>query len=275
MQDLRLVLVVFGGLAIVGLLIHGMWSSRKNKRYMGKDKPLSSLPPIKQRRRDDEDEEDFDGFDEDGIGKVRVISRREEPQAEKPAKPAKSRGFSMPRFKSSDESDKPRKREPVMDANDADEQDLAAESSLATGTVVKTWRDVYVINVMARAGRELDGQVLLAVFKRLGYRFGEMDIFHRHLEIDGRGDVLFSVVNMVKPGTFDPARMVHFSTPGISLFMQLPPKGRAEAHLKLLLQSAEKLASDLDALLLDAERNPLTELTVSQYFDELKAYDNQ
>ncbi len=273
MQDLRLVLVVFGGLAIVGLLIHGMWSSRKNKRYMGKDKPLSSLPPIKQRRRDDEKEDDFDGFDEDGIGKVRVISRRDESELDKPVKPvkpAKSRGFSMPRFKSADESDKPRKREPVMD-----EPDLSAEPVVEVAAPAKTWRDVYVINVMARAGRELDGQVLLAVFKRLGYRFGEMDIFHRHLEIDGRGDVLFSVVNMVKPGTFDPARMVHFSTPGISLFMQLPPKGRAEAHLKLLLQSAEKLASDLDALLLDAERNPLSELTVSQYFDELKAYDNQ
>ena len=89
MQDLRLVLVVFGGLAIVGLLIHGMWSSRKNKRYMGKDKPLSSLPPIKQRRRDDEEEDDFDGFDEDGIGKVRVISRRDESELDKPVKPVK------------------------------------------------------------------------------------------------------------------------------------------------------------------------------------------
>ena len=271
MQDLRLVLVVFGGLAIVGLLIHGMWSNRKNKRYSAKDKPLGTIAPIKSRSRDDE-EDGIDGFDEDGIGQVRIISRRQGDDEPKAAPAAKSRGFSMPRFKSADEGEKLRKREPVMDVESQQEDEEVAPVLAAAP---KVWRDVYFINVMARTGHELDGQVLLAVFKRLGFRFGEMDIFHRHLEADGQGDVLFSVVNMVKPGTFNPARMTHFSTPGVSLFMQLPHAGRAEAHLKLMLQAAEKLASDMDGLLMDADRNPLTEETLYQYCEELRAYDNQ
>lgn len=58
--------------------------------------------------------------------------------------------------------------------------------------------------------------------------------------------------------------------------MQLPHAGRAEAHLKLMMQAADKLAGwEVDGLLMDMERKPLTEYQLAQYFDELRAYDNQ
>ena len=78
---------------------------------------------------------------------------------------------------------------------------------------------------------------------------------------------------MVKPGTFDPARMSHFYTPGVSLFMELPAPGRAEAHLRLMMQAADKLSAELDALVMDRERKPLTEMAYNQYLAEVRAYD--
>ena len=137
------------------------------------------------------------------------------------------------------------------------------------------WKDVYVINITARDGSYIYGRDLKHALRILGFRFGEMDIYHRHLEMDGQGDVLFSLVNMIKPGTFDPSKMDRLMTPGVSLFMQLPAAGRGLAHFDLMLKAADKLASEVDGLLFDAARQPLGEYYLTQCREELKAYDHQ
>lgn len=289
MQDLRIVLVIIGALAIAALVIHGLWTNRKNKRLPIKEKPLGRVSNGAGARRGTPAPQAGDGFDEDGIGKVRVVSRRDEmpdhepqitaqPKVAKPAKPAKAAKsgaaakvepamhMQMPQMSALDD-------EPVMDV---ETPAIDASPVMPTAAPVeKVWQDFYLMNIMAREGHHIDGQDLLYCLKKLGFVYGEMDIFDRHLEVDGRGEVLFSVANMVKPGTFDPARMSNFYTPGISLFMQLPAPGRAEAHLKLMLQAAGKLVEELDALLMDIERKPMSELTLATYFDEVHAYDQQ
>ena len=47
------------------------------------------------------------------------------------------------------------------------------------------------------------GPALLQNILESGLRFGEMDIFHRHESMAGNGEVLFSMANALKPGTFD------------------------------------------------------------------------
>ena len=61
MQDLRLVLLLIGGGAILALVVHGLWVSRKqrNKRNSGYTQGVSTY--------------DQDGFDQDGVGPVRVV----------------------------------------------------------------------------------------------------------------------------------------------------------------------------------------------------------
>ena len=75
MQELRYILVALGGIAIAALLIHGLWSNRKNRQAPIKEKPLGRMES-KSRDRDN------DAFDSDGIGQVRVVSggRRAEPK---------------------------------------------------------------------------------------------------------------------------------------------------------------------------------------------------
>ncbi|WP_255526678.1 cell division protein ZipA [Photobacterium sp. BZF1] len=65
MQELRLVLIIVGALAIAGLLLHGLWSSRKEKPAKFGEKPLGKL---------DKSSRDSEGFDKDGVGSVRVVS---------------------------------------------------------------------------------------------------------------------------------------------------------------------------------------------------------
>jgi cell division protein ZipA len=267
MQDLRIILVIIGALAIAALVIHGLWTNRKNKRVSIKEKPLGRMPDVKSKYRDDPDSVG-DGFDEDGIGKVRVVSRRQEPKM-----PGANTAKQWSRAKVEPELAMAPISADVTGSGDSLEVSDSSADVAPTTAVVKSWSDFYQINIMAREGALIAGEDLLFILKKLGFRYGDMSIFHRHLEPNGQGDVLFSLANMVKPGTFDPARMAQFTSPGVSLFMELPHQGRAEAHFKLMLQAAEKISAELDTLLMDRQRNPLTEDRVEQCLDELRAYD--
>ncbi|RQM74329.1 cell division protein ZipA [Aeromonas jandaei] len=378
MQELRYILVALGGIAIAALLIHGLWSNKKNRQAPIKEKPLGRMES-KSRNRDD------DAFDSDGIGQVRVVSsgRRAEPKLhrdEESRQPELSRRSSLPTFDDEDDEDdlpppvvrkpaarpvpppppvyeeeeaydepqpevveeepaapvrKPAQvnrrtpvyrsrpqREPVMQVQDDEplvepayataptfgvrnesvraEPVRAAEPEykpqprhvapepvyeepvyeapveeprVVAQPVEKIWQDVYVINLMGRPGHELQGATLLSSLMALGFKFGEMDIFHRHEDANGKGEVLFSMINMVKPGTFNPYRMEQFTTPGVSLFMQLPLRSNAAFAFEDMLQAADQLASDLDAMLTDMERSPLSDETIARYRHELAAYE--
>ncbi len=74
MQELRLVLIILGAVAIAALLLHGLWTSRKEKPAKFGEKPIGKLR-----------EKDQTGFDQDGIGSVRVIKSgsSEKPKTER------------------------------------------------------------------------------------------------------------------------------------------------------------------------------------------------
>jgi cell division protein ZipA len=63
------------------------------------------------------------------------------------------------------------------------------------------------------------GKALRKSFGKAGLEFGEMDIYHRRTS---SGAPVFSVANLVEPGTFDQRTMDSSETRGVSLFMRLP-----------------------------------------------------
>ncbi|MCW8193544.1 cell division protein ZipA [Proteobacteria bacterium 005FR1] len=136
--------------------------------------------------------------------------------------------------------------------------------------------DVLVINVMAPKGQRFRGDVLLETVLERGMRFGSMNIFHHHDSLNGGGGVLYSMANIVVPGTFDLASMKDdFTTPGVSLFLALPVEADSSEAFENMLKTAKSIASRLGGELKDENRSVLTAQTIEHYRSRIKEFERK
>lgn len=123
---------------------------------------------------------------------------------------------------------------------------------------------------------DIQGAILLQMTTELGLKYGEMDIFHRHLESSGHGPVLFSVANMFNPGTFDIHNMERFETQGIVLFMTLPLKSDGHQAFTMMYNAANKIADAMPrAAVLDGNRNPMTKQSVQHTYQRIREFERK
>ena len=133
--------------------------------------------------------------------------------------------------------------------------------------------EVLVCNVMAREGSELHGDDLLEALITGGLKFGEMNIFHKRFRGTTSGPVIFSVANILNPGTFDLNAMAEFRTIGVSLFLALPsPINNLEAF-EQMLDVATHLKESLDGELKDDHRNVMTAQTIEHYRQRIRDFE--
>jgi cell division protein ZipA len=102
-----------------------------------------------------------------------------------------------------------------------------------------------------------------------------MDIFHRHESMTGNGEVLFSMANGVKPGTFDLDDMDHFSTRAVSFFLGLPGPRHPKQAFDLMVAAARKLSNELNGDLKDDQRSVLTAQTIEHYRQRIAEFERK
>jgi cell division protein ZipA len=136
------------------------------------------------------------------------------------------------------------------------EQQEAAQDTVDT----KTLNDIIVLYILPKPDAILAGAQINSAAQAMGLRFGEMNIFHY---MDGSRSV-FSLANMLEPGSFDADTIHDLKTTGLTVFMQIHT-GDPLDDLTEMLQRSYQLAGLLDARLCNHKREPLTEQDAENY----------
>ncbi|MFT6529950.1 MAG: cell division protein ZipA [Psychrosphaera sp.] len=133
-------------------------------------------------------------------------------------------------------------------------------------------QEVFILYIDKSDGTPIDGAKLLPLLLTLGFKYGEMDLFHRHQDNTGRGDILFSLANMFNPGTFDIDNMEQFTTRGLTIFMTLPNNAAPLPTFNMMHNAAKKIADEFSAMVLDDQRRPLDVAIVRSYVERIRRF---
>lgn len=263
---LREWLIVIGIIVIAGILFDG-WRRMRGSKGKLKFKLDRNIA---------------DSFSDDGetnelLGPPRVVNRNNEPSLdETDLPPMSARETGKRRATAPQQGDLHfSSDEPVPTLlNPVVGDDEEGETS-EFGQDLPPVEEVLVINVISRDASGFRGPALLQNILESGLRFGEMDIFHRHESMAGNGEVLFSMANAVKPGTFDLDDIDHFTTPAVSFFLGLPGPRHPKQAFDVMVSAARKLSQELNGELKDDQRSVLTAQTIEHYRQRIVEYERR
>ena len=134
---------------------------------------------------------------------------------------------------------------------------------------------IVTLYIAARAGEKLRGPDIIVAAEKTGMVYGHMNVFHRLVEGHPERGPVFSVANIMKPGSFDMATIQSLETPAIAFFLTLPAPVPALDAWETMLPTAQRMAELLDGVVLDESRNALGRQRIAHLRDELRAYDRQ
>jgi cell division protein ZipA len=156
------------------------------------------------------------------------------------------------------------------------EEGTAAAARPAAGTrPEQPIERIVTLFVAAPPETDFHGPDLVVAAEKAGLDFGDLGIFHRLVSGKPEAGPVFSMANMVKPGSFDMTQIETLRTPGVSFFMTLPGPMSALDAWEAMLPTAQRLAELLDGRVLDEERNALGRQRIAHLRDELRAWDRK
>ncbi|WP_412852478.1 cell division protein ZipA [Ectothiorhodospira shaposhnikovii] len=297
MDTLRWILLILGIMILVGIYLAGRMRAPRRRRELPREKlEPDELEHVHIRADDGFQEPPRAGDELDGLGDLVADEVRDRPVAmtvKKAASTAQTRQEKTARSAGKASGSgllgrlpkipglggAPEARRPVRETSKAGsagsatssvepvEPIEAMEPPPASAPAAPAERPVkpevpreklVVLHVVAGEDDRFLGVDLATALTAEGMEFGDMNIYH-YLVTDGRRQLpVFSLANMLNPGTFDPRFMDEFTTPGVTLFLQLPGPCDAVESFDAMYHCAEGLAERLKGQVLDASRSVLT-----------------
>jgi cell division protein ZipA len=225
-DTLRIVLIVFGALILVGLYL---WERRKGTA--DEEEELDpDAEPVRPAR--DKREPSLGPWEEDGA------EAGSPPMARRAAQSGGEPSAGLP-----DQGEFRLEPPPIPEAYGGEPP--------PDGPMILTLH-------VASLDEPFPGADIVHAAERCGLEPGDMDIYHCVLGEGVKRQVLFSMANMVKPGTFPFGAMAEFSSPGLTLFAQLDGNADDPGRMEELIGTAYSLATDLGGEVRDERRDLFT-----------------
>jgi len=118
------------------------------------------------------------------------------------------------------------------------------------------------------------GTDIFTVLQDQDMSYGKMEIFHHY----GVGEIkvkhsIFSVANILNPGTFNPKEMETFHSAGLAFFMQLPGAFGGRVAFELMLNTAKRVAESLEGTVTDDQQYILDQDMIEGLRDKITHYE--
>jgi len=243
-ESLRWILLAVGIIFVLVIYILGRNRRRRNDSII--DELEDDLPEFSAQNLDDLDE---------GVGETRILT---------------GAGFAADDDDTSIHVSADTEQNDVL--FDGPVKDGPVERETAKESVEKTAKtpaNIIVLYILPKADEELMGAQINSSVQAMGLTFGEMNIYHYK---PGHRTV-FSLANMLEPGSFDADTMHDLKTSGLTIFMQISGDDPLD-DLTEMLQRSYQLAGLLDARLCNHKREPLTEQDAENYRTQVSNFIN-
>lgn len=132
---------------------------------------------------------------------------------------------------------------------------LEAPLKESTTTATEPGERVLAFTLLAQENAWISGGKLEKRLDSMGLLLGEDGFYQKRSALNS---IIFSVANVLTPGTFNEATMAGLETPGIMLFARLPRHASSWEQFIEIVEAAEYLSERFDAELCDDRRQPMS-----------------
>ena len=219
----------------------------------------------KQQEREEQEQRRLEAQQAAGVEQARLAEEQER-QAETARADAEAWAAEpAPDTEDDSQSDEFQSEEDAHPAGDP-VLEQALRNDVTGGHARKTLSDaeeIIVISVLSRDAEGFDGISLLKLLMACGLRYSRgLGVFHRFETESEDSELQFSMVNVVKPGSFPVEEGEPFTSPGITFLMPLPGGEDSAAAFEAMVETAMVVVRHMGGELKDENHSVMTAQTI-------------
>ncbi len=146
----------------------------------------------------------------------------------------------------------------------------ALERAKALDEVYKKFDSLAILNILVRQGGGFRGADIDKHARDLGMELNQRHFYQKRRVSTVGSPILFSLANLFGDGRFDPENLEHFSTEGLTLFMNIPATSKPAATFDQMVASAKTLCNRLNGKLVDQNRKLMTDQGLEKISQQIR-----